>query len=354
MKNLFAPIIALIPFFVSAQSNLSAPISDEEKTQILILASPHLSSYKDLFSPETLSELNSVLFNWQPDHICVESLSPLSMHTTASNSEKYSSVIAQFGRKQLSFGEFFQDQLNCSWGQAMSRYDSIGRRLQVDHEDIDNRIAFTMYAFASYRFYTGLLQWSKMTEEEKERLKLPTNFHNLLLTNQSSANESVQIGMALAKQLGLEEIHQIDDHLDKDLFMRIAPALVTELSTNEEYSKIAKSPFYRESREELKEGLEKGNLFKYYKAINSDSYQMADLDVQWKLFYRTQLESKLDQIRVGLWEVRNLNIASNIRRSSSLYPGKKILVIIGSSHKIFLDNYLKEMMGVKMVNLNQL
>ena len=66
------------------------------------------------------------------------------------------------------------------------------------------------------------------------------------------------------------------------------------------------------------------------------------------------LESKLDRIRVALWEVRNLNIASHIRRSSSLYPGQKILVIIGSSHKIFLDNYLKDMMGVKIVNLNQL
>jgi len=30
------------------------------------------------------------------------------------------------------------------------------------------------------------------------------------------------------------------------------------------------------------------------------------------------------------------------------------LVVIGSSHKIFLDNYLKEMMGVKIINLNQL
>jgi Family of unknown function (DUF5694) len=338
----------------SAQSNLSAPISDEEKTRIMILASPHLSSYKEMFNSESLSELNSVLFKWDPNHICVEALSPLSMHTAISNSKTYSSVLAQFGGNIQTFGTYFQDRLNCDWNLAMSRYDSIGRRLQVDHENSENRLAFAMYAFASYRYYTGFLQWSKMSEIERNKLKLPDNLHNLLITNQSSSNENVQIGMILAKKLGLEEIHQIDDHLDKDLFMRIAPALVTELNSNEEYSKIARSGFYQESREKLKQGLKEENLFTYFKAINSESYQMADLDVQWKLFFRTNLDSKLDRIRVGLWEIRNLNIASNIRRSSSLYPGQKILVIIGSSHKVFLDNYLKEMMGVKMVNLNQL
>ncbi len=337
-----------------SQNVLEAPLAPKERTQILILASPHLSAYNDQFDPRSVEKLLELLKAWQPDLICIEALSPLSTYTANSNSKLYSSVISQFGSEIIEVGGYFQNDLKCDWGQAVSRYDSLGRRLQVDPDNKANRAAFTKYAFASYRYYTGLLQYKSLDTETIQAMAIPKNIMAILQSKINSSNENIQVGLRLAERLGQEELHQIDDHLDKDIFMKIAPALVNDLNSNEEYSKVLNSGLYKDSEDKLKEGLASKNLLEYYKLINSDAYMKADLDEQWKLFFRTKLDSKLDRIRVGLWEVRNLNIASNIRRVSALYPGRKILVIIGTSHKIFLDQYLDSMMEVDMVNLNQL
>lgn len=347
-------VLLFFPILSPGQSVLEAPINEAEKTKIMILATPHLSAYKEDFQPGSLEKLLSRLESWGPNIICVESLSPLSMQTAISNPDLYSEVVNQFGANLALVGNYFQEDQDCNWQQAVNRYDSLGRRLQIDPDNQENRIGFTKYAFASYRFYTGLLQWKNMRTESKEKMKLSAQIATNLEERLNSTNEDIQIGIKLAEKLGLEELHQIDDHLDKDIFMKIAPALVTELNSNKEYEKVLQSGFYKESEKELKKGLAGMDLMPYYLAINSEEYQTADLEEQWKLFYRTNMESKLDRVRVGLWEVRNLNIASNIRRVSALYPGQKILVIIGSSHKIFLDHYLKNMMEVEIININDL
>jgi pheromone shutdown protein TraB len=44
--------------------------------------------------------------------------------------------------------------------------------------------------------------------------------------------------------------------------------------------------------------------------------------------------------------VRNLRIAANIRTAAAEFNAKRALVIIGASHKPFLDAYLQAMMDV--------
>jgi hypothetical protein len=68
----------------------------------------------------------------------------------------------------------------------------------------------------------------------------------------------------------------------------------------------------------------------------------------------SNLPSGVDRSRVAQWEVRNLLIAAHIRQATALHPGERMLVVIGSAHKPFLDRYLRQMLDVRVIQLESL
>jgi hypothetical protein len=94
-----------------------------------------------------------------------------------------------------------------------------------------------------------------------------------------------------------------------------------------------------------------GNLLPFYLWMNSEEYMQKDLNNQWQIMFDAKLPEGMAQTRVAFWDVRNFGIAANIRRAMAMYSGKKILVIIGATHKIFLDALLAECLDVKVVQL---
>ena len=126
---------------------------------------------------------------------------------------------------------------------------------------------------------------------------------------------------------------------------------MTKLQDNSGYLSVQKDSFYRNSQQRLQQAVKQGDLLPYYTYINSLEYNEKDMELQRNLWFRTKLQSGLDRSRMALWEVRNLNISSHIRRVTVMYPGKRIVVIIGVSHKPFLEAYLKQMVDMKIVQL---
>ena len=87
-----------------------------------------------------------------------------------------------------------------------------------------------------------------------------------------------------------------------------------------------------------------------YEFLNSEEYMEEDYDAQWKIWFETNFPSKSDMARYSLWEMRNLQISANIMDVVARYPNKRILVIIGSSHKSFLEKYLKQIESVNLLS----
>jgi hypothetical protein len=56
------------------------------------------------------------------------------------------------------------------------------------------------------------------------------------------------------------------------------------------------------------------------------------------------------RLYVGYWETRNLRIAANIRDILGVHPGSRALVLIGASHKPYLEAYLDQMHDVMLVD----
>jgi pheromone shutdown protein TraB len=57
---------------------------------------------------------------------------------------------------------------------------------------------------------------------------------------------------------------------------------------------------------------------------------------------------------VASWETRNLRMAANIREVMSAQPGLRVLVLVGASHKGYLEAYLNQMHDVRIINTNNI
>ena len=155
----------------------------------------------------------------------------------------------------------------------------------------------------------------------------------------------------MAQRLGLQQIGHIDDHLDdQDRYQHLMSDLVNQIGTAK-LKEVTNSPFYKDSQPQLESAAAKGDLLPYYLFINSQDYSTQDIDLQWGIFLRTNLPSRLDRTRLILWEARNLEIAAHIREVMALFPGKRMIVIIGAAHKPFLNTYLRSMMDIRIRSL---
>jgi TRAP-type C4-dicarboxylate transport system substrate-binding protein len=89
-----------------------------------------------------------------------------------------------------------------------------------------------------------------------------------------------------------------------------------------------------------------------------EMYRLFNEPAQAKLVFDSDFGAALEEPSaqhygrsyVGYWETRNLRMTSNIRDAIAAQPGSRTLVIVGASHKTYLEAYLNQMHDVRMVN----
>ena len=101
--------------------------------------------------------------------------------------------------------------------------------------------------------------------------------------------------------------------------------------------------------ENTQKGVQTNDLLELFVFINSKEYQEQDFEAQWEIWFKTDFASGSDRARYALWEMRNLQIAANIMNTAAFYPGKRILVVIGASHKLFLEKYLGQVPSIELI-----
>lgn len=351
-RMLFLTVILIVSKTYMAFGQSSSPLKTYPKvdtpTQILILGTTHLSQIEDSFRPELLDSLISTLKRFKPDAIGVESISGEQIAAMKTQPLTYKPILNNFAGRTLNLSRQVTqiDQMN--WSVAGQKADSL---LAIKNLDTKQRLELISYLLASYREETATLQWSYLKSDIASEPQLTDSLTNQLKEIYHSANEISSIGLRLGHDLNHRQIYPIDDHTEKDLLLEISSQLMQELPDSV-IKNVSQSSHLQKSNDLIDQGIKKGSLLDLYLFVNSNTYMSQDVDVQWDLFLRTNLPSKYDRSRLALWEVRNLHIAARIQRVAAQYPSGKILIIIGASHKAFLDDYLDRMMGIKIVQLS--
>jgi len=327
------------------------PEKDTATTKILVLATTHLSKIEENYSPGQLDSLILVLEKFNPGVIAVEDLPGRQIQAFDSWN---SPLKKMFGETSKKYGNITQKHLNTSWPGANNHADSLLNQISNQNEKVTDelRLHLVENLVAAYRLPTASLQWSYISDSfRQEQESLPDTVSTILEQSLKWANEIYSIGTRLARNLHLQQLYPVDDHSEKDILLSIRPQLQKGLDKSLR-RELQNSHYIQKNRSLLKKGIQTNNLMPLYRFLNSSAYLEPDVEKQWKLFLRTPMPAKANRSRLALWETRNLHIAANIQRSSAQNPTESVLVIIGASHKYFLDKYLNQMMGVEVVQLD--
>lgn len=319
--------------------NLKSLLRNEEKTKILLFGVPSLTVLSSDFSPLLLERMIEQLSNFNPDVICLDAIPP-----------KATEVIAN---EEFQIVSGLQKKLKLTNKSASEQLDSLLNSSKKNNIDFKTRKRLIELFICTYDFYSAALNLLYLTQTEINNLKLDNRIIEKLTTILKKNDEKTAFGIQLAYKLKMNRVYSINDISDKPMLDKISEQLYNEMLLSDVYNFHKKEFLNQTADNKLKDGLLKKDLYDFFSYINSDNYSITTVNNTWSVFYKMFLESGLERTRIGLWEMKNLRIASNIREVSSFYPSKKILIIIDVSKKPFVEEYLNKMTDLKILKLKE-
>lgn len=317
--------------------------------QVLVLGTAHLSQLPSTFEPASLESLNRRLLAWKPSLIAIERLSGAQCAFMRQYPHRYKSAVKKY-----------------CWdpaiAQAATALDVPAAGAEIERvlanwpsaPTPSQRRHLAALFLAGGEPISALVQWLRLPDNERRAGDtLEANLVAILETLRSRRNEDAQIAAPLAAALGHERVHSMDDHTADTADASEAGAK----AYGEAIMKAWSNPATEQRKlmdQQLNAGLKDGQgVMALYRTLNAPS--------QAKLVYASDFGAALEEGSaqqfgrgyVAYWETRNLRMASNIREAVATVPGSRTLVIVGASHKWYLEAYLNQMHDVQLVSSDQ-
>lgn len=150
------------------------------------------------------------------------------------------------------------------------------------------------------------------------------------------------IAAVLAARLGLERVYAMDDHtadasVPDSVAARYEAAITTAWNNPATQRRMADG-------KALEAGLgTPGAMLAIYRYHNGPDQGQLIYDSDFGAALNEPSAERFGRGYVGYWETRNLRMAANIRDMFAATPGIRGLVIVGASHKAYIENYLDQM-----------
>ena len=311
--------------------------------EVLVLGSPHLSQLPKTFQAASLTLLNERLAAWKPQAIAIEAVSGPQCDFMRRYPARYKDSIDSY-----------------CWDPAPARL-ATGLDVAAATEAADALLAawpdaptpaqrrhLAALFFAGGEEASALVQWLRLPEAERRAGDgLDAALVGVLVKLETRRDESLMIGARLAVRLGLERLYAMDDHTADS-------ATGDEKAFGDALMKAWDNPAtkQRTAVDKAQEGLlaSAEGVLAMYRADNAPG--------QAALIYRSDFGAAINEPSaqrfgrqyVGYWETRNLRMAANIRDVLGMRPGQRMLVIVGASHKGYLESYLHQMHDVRIVD----
>jgi hypothetical protein len=168
----------------------------------------------------------------------------------------------------------------------------------------------------------------------------------------SSRSELMSLATRTAADAGLERVHSAGSHASDvvqpawDEFTKVFEAAPgqKEKANHED----ARWRNMSADRLTLKSADE---VMPAFKIRNSPAFARMDADGQWLSMLRNPAMGKTGRQWVAAWEAQNLRMALAIREATAADPGGRALLIVGASHKPFIESYLRQLVDLEVVDV---
>lgn len=314
--------------------------------EVLVLGTAHLAQLPATFQPASLRLLNDRLRAWKPRLIAIEKLSGPQCAFLRQYPHRYRETVKDYcwdpGPARAATGLDVPaataeiERLLGSWPAAPTPAQR--RRLAA-------------VFLAGGEPVSALVQWLRLPEAERQPGDgLDASLVAMLDKLRSKRGEDSLIAAPLAAALGLERVHAMDDHTadapDADpkasgeAIMKAwdNPATAKRRQMDERFTERAPDP----------EG-----MLAMYREYNDAAQARLTYDSDFGAALQEPSPQQFGRGYVAYWETRNLRMAANIREAIGTRPGSRTLVIVGASHKWYLEAYLNQMHDVRVISSDQ-
>jgi len=194
---------------------------------------------------------------------------------------------------------------------------------------------------------SAAVQWMRLAEAERHAGDgLDEALVADITARSTRNNESVLIAATLAARLGLERVYPVDDHTGDNVPIDDPKAYGKAVQASWDTAKANRQPMLDKEDALMK----RGDLLGLYRHINSPDYLRVLNRSDFGAAIADPSPRHYGQLYVAGWETRNLRMAANIRFAFAPAPGTRVLTIVGSMHKPWLDSLLGQIQGVQIVD----
>jgi hypothetical protein len=311
--------------------------------EVLVLGSPHLSQLPKTFQAASLTLLNERLAAWKPQVIAIEAVSGPQCDFMRRYPARYKDSIDSYCRDTA--------PARLATGLDVPAATEAAEALLATWLDAPTpaqRRRLAALFLAGGEEASALVQWLRLPEAERRAGDgLDAALVGVLLKLETKRDESLLIGARLAARLGHERLYAMDDHT-ADSASEDQKAFGNALMKAWDNPATKQRTAVDKAQEDLLASAE--GVLAMYRADNAPG--------QGALVYHSDFGAALNEPSVqrfgrqyvGYWETRNLRMAANIRDVLGMRPGQRMLVIVGASHKGYLESYLHQMHDVRIVD----
>jgi hypothetical protein len=351
------PILALGAMLCAARAGAQEPaaIFDPARlkgpakgapNEVMVLGTAHLSQLKPPFQPAGLALLNERLAAWRPRIIAIEALSGPQCAHLRQYPERHKDAVESY-----------------CWDPAPARA-ATGLDVPAATAEADRLLAawpaspapsqrrhLAAVFLAGGERASALVQWLRLPAAERHPGDgLDATLAALLDKLRDKRNEDTLIAAPLAAALGLERVHAMDDQSG-------IVSIADEKAYGAAISKAWDNPANAQRRQ--RDDAAKARLgdpegvMALYRDLNDPAQARLVFDGDFGAALEEGSPQQFGRGYVTYWEARNLRMAANIREAIGTRPGSRTLVIVGASHKGYLEAYLNQMHDVRIVSTSQ-
>lgn len=327
----------------------------KEPTQILVLGAAHLQNTPQSWDPSALKLVLDKLAAFKPDAITIEALPGESIDTLWRYRGIYPDVAKNYVGGYMTLAALARINLGLNAPQAEAEVRKALAQWPAKPTPAQRRHLAALF-IASGDPNSALVQWWRLPPGERVAKDGVTGtLRTMLETLGKEHNEGNLIGARLAARLGLERVYPIDDHgaddaeqdHEKAIEAFFAKPWVQEVVNNPRFAALGVSS------DHLRNPAEAMDTFRMLNANAPDHTDAGLLDLYMRALLSHPKENAAGRTQIATLETRNLRQVANIREVASHYPGKRILVIIGASHKPWFQAYLSKLSDVELVDTEQ-
>ncbi|UYH55259.1 DUF5694 domain-containing protein [Qipengyuania sp. SS22] len=315
-----------------------------ELSEVLVLGSAHLSSLPENFDTKRLNPLLDRLEGWQPDAIAIESLDGPQCDFLRAYEHAYDGTAETYcpdptpAREALGIG-------------AAQAHREIGELLAEAAPDrpASQRRQLGALFLAMSDPNSALVQWLRLPEAERHAGgALSDQLVQTLAKRMARMSESSLIAARLAARLGHERVYPVDDHTGD-----IAGQPIDEESFGKHLRQIWDNPAtakrlaaYQEWQNELEDGTL--SVLEWYRRHNADEPARLAMAGDFGAAAGSTLPGNNGRKYLAYWETRNLRMVANLRQV--IGDERRVLAIVGVSHKPYYERYLRMTSDVVVVD----